>query len=618
MSWIYPAFLLAVSALVMFAERLWPWRRDQKQLRPTLWSDAVHLVFNGHFLGLILFGIASFHLLPHVDRWLAAQGWTDAIHRNAAADWPVWVQIPVALLAIDFVQWGVHNLLHRVPFLWKFHETHHSVQDGEMDWIVSFRFQWTEVVVYRVVQYLPLAWFGFGEVAIMVHATFGTLIGHLNHSNLDLGRGRWRYILNSPRMHIWHHDYDRGGGDTVNFGIIFSIWDWLFGTAYMPDHQPRKLGYPGVEAHPTDFFSQAVWPAQRWLPALAGHPVLSAGLGVAFVGFAYFVATGGLVHSPTPMFGEDEAASQPFDPRVDLSSAYAETPEAATEALAAFGAAAKQAGWAHPEAAVSVAELARALGSPKLRLLDVRPMDRVAAGHIPTASQVEREDYAVGDPAPGVSEDAAGLEALLRDLGVNEGDTVVLYGDGGPEPYRLWWTLRARTGFEARVLDGGLVAWKAAGHGLAGGEPKPVTPGDIALKPTVAPVPHLWADIAGRIRAPGSVLLDTRSEAEFTGAETHPEAARPGRIPGAQRIEWRAVLGEHDRLHGPGVLTKLFDRYEIRAETPVVTSCQSGTRSSAVFYALHQRGWPPERLANYDGSWAEYSRLSDLPAETGG
>lgn len=295
MVWFYPAFLLVVSAAVMLAERLWPWRPEQRQLRPRLWSDVVHLVFNGHFLGVILFGVAAHHVLPPLDGWLAARGWTDVVYRNAAADWPVWVQIPVALLAIDFVQWCVHNMLHRVPALWRFHETHHSVADGEMDWIVSFRFQWTEVVVYRVVQYLPLAWFGFGGVAIMVHATFGTLIGHLNHSNLDLGRGWWRYVLNSPRMHIWHHDYDRGGRDTVNFGIIFSIWDWVFGTAYMPEHQPRALGYAGVERHPADFFGQAVWPLQRWLPALARRPVVAAVLGAVLIAVAYFVASGGLV-----------------------------------------------------------------------------------------------------------------------------------------------------------------------------------------------------------------------------------------------------------------------------------------------------------------------------------
>ena len=232
-AWIYPIALLAISAFVAVLEWRFP-KREQPQLRRRLWSDALHLLFNGHFLGVILFGLATNCVLPHVDHWLTEAGWIDAMYRGAASAWPIWVQIAVALVVIDLLQWCVHNLLHRVPLFWHMHKTHHSVVNGEMDWIVAFRFQWTEVVVYRTVLYLPLAWFGFGTEAVLTHAIFGTLIGHLNHANLDLSWGPLRYVLNSPNMHIWHHDYDGDEKSTVNFGIIFSCWDWIFGTAKMP------------------------------------------------------------------------------------------------------------------------------------------------------------------------------------------------------------------------------------------------------------------------------------------------------------------------------------------------------------------------------------------------
>src|SRR5205085_574315 len=134
------------------------------------------------------------------------------------------------------------------------------VVDGEMDWIVSFRFHWMEVVVYKALQFVPLAFFGFGATAVMTHAIVGTLIGHLNHANLDWGYGPWRYLLNNPRMHLWHHDYDAPAGRAKNFGIIFSVWDFVFRTAHVPDHPPRKLGFPGVEEFPTNFFTQEIWP----------------------------------------------------------------------------------------------------------------------------------------------------------------------------------------------------------------------------------------------------------------------------------------------------------------------------------------------------------------------
>jgi sterol desaturase/sphingolipid hydroxylase (fatty acid hydroxylase superfamily) len=282
----YPVALLLVSALVAGLEAVRPWRPHQRQLRRRLLSDAAYLAFNGHFLGLALYAVATSYLLPPLDRLLDRAGLAQWLYRNAAAGWPLWLQIPVVLVGLDFIQWCVHNLLHRVAWLWEFHKMHHSVVDGEMDWIVSFRFHWMEVVVYKAAQYLPLAFFGFHGVALFVHAVVGTLIGHLNHANLDLGHGRWRYVLNSPRMHIWHHDYDAPPRQARNFAIIFSAWDWLFGTAHLPDRPPRRLGFPEVETAPSHFLTQTAWPLQRWLGRIAPVRVdgpLAGGLGLALV-----------------------------------------------------------------------------------------------------------------------------------------------------------------------------------------------------------------------------------------------------------------------------------------------------------------------------------------------
>ena len=282
-TWLYPFSLAIVSLAVMAAERLRPWRPEQPALRPRLLQDLAHLVFNGHFLGVILYAVGTRHVLPYLDGVLSSVGVEGALYRGVASDWPIAAQIAVALFVTDFIHWCVHNLLHRVPFLWRFHQVHHSVPDGEMDWVVSFRFQWTEVVIYKSLQYLPLAWLGFGDAAVMTHAIFGTLIGHLNHSNLDLGHGPWRYLINSPRMHLWHHDYAATGRTTVNFGIIFSCWDWLFGTAKMPDHPPTRIGYRGDDAMPRTFAAQAVWPLSNVAAAPDARWVQAAGLGLIAV-----------------------------------------------------------------------------------------------------------------------------------------------------------------------------------------------------------------------------------------------------------------------------------------------------------------------------------------------
>jgi 3-mercaptopyruvate sulfurtransferase SseA/sterol desaturase/sphingolipid hydroxylase (fatty acid hydroxylase superfamily) len=612
--WTYPFWLAVFSVLVAALERIAPWRREQRQLRSALWSDALHLVFNGHFLGLVLFGVAANYVIPYLDSALASAGLRDVAYLGAAASWPVWLQAVVALVVVDFLQWSVHNALHRIPLLWETHKVHHSVVDGEMDWIVSFRFQWTEVVVYRSVLYLPLAFFGFAPEAVMFHAVFGTLIGHFNHANLDISWGPLRYVLNSPRMHIWHHDYDGDAKTTVNFGIILSVWDWVFGTAKMPDEPPKKLGFAGVEDFPTDFFGQMAWPLWSDAARLGGaRKLVSASLGAGVLAFGWWAHLPASASLPsTPMFGEVAASSQPA---ARTGFAYATDDAQREDALAAFGRQAKADGYAHPEDMVSAGELARALGHDRLVLLDVRPAERFETGHIPTAQQITRGDYSVKTPIPGLSRDQRSLEAALAARGVDEESVVVLYGDGGPEPYRLWWTLKVVCGYRARVLDGGLSAWKREGHGIAEGAGLEPPPGRVAMAAHDKPA-QVWDEVSAFTEA--AVILDTRSEAEFLGREKHKKAARAGRMPGAKHLDWVRVLRGPDdsRLKPPAQLRTLFDEMEL-GEGRVVTMCQSGTRSSAVLFALHQVGLEEDRLLNYDGSWAEYSRLSALPIETG-
>lgn len=613
----YPIALALISILVATLEHFFPWRKDQRQLRPRLFSDVLFLLFNGHFLGVILYGIASHRLLPSLDRLLGTYGLTPLVYRNVAMGWPLWVQIVAVLLIMDFAQWCVHNLLHRVPILWEMHKTHHSVRDGEMDFIVSFRFQWTEVVIYKAAQYLPLAFFGFSGPAVLVQAIFGTLIGHLNHSNLDLGHGAWKYVLNSPRMHIWHHNYDADGRTTVNFGIIFSLWDWIFGTAHLPSEPPRRLGFRGEEEFPRSYFAQQGWPLPRLLPAAARRGVLPGVLGLLVLGLLW------LAHLPpqrtikTPLRGEPLAASQPLNAEPPPDS-YARNEAEASAALQAFGREATAAGYAHPEYLVSVPELARALHAPQLVLLDIRPQDRFAAGHIPSALPIGRADYSEERPIPGLTRPLPQLEALLRTRGVRKDSVVVLYSDGAPEAFRLFWSLQAVTTLPLRILDGGLPAWKHAGHAVAGGPARRVVPGDVVLQPAAEAPSLYWQGVEELLREPQALLLDSRTSAEYRGEKQHPEAVRSGHIPGARHFDWQAVFRSDSdpRLRSVAELRALFQPFAIEQRSHIITACQSGTRSAALYFALLQLGIPRERLRNYNGSWAEYSRLG-LPLKIG-
>lgn len=155
--------------------------------------------------------------------------------------------------------------MHRVPVLWEFHKVHHSIE--ELDWIGNWRFHWLEAIVYKVLIYPVAAFFGASPEAMFWCGVASTLSGHLTHSNLPLRLGPFRYLLVGPAMHAWHHVHPAAGPPDRNFGLMFSAWDWLFGTAHLPlsETAPTHLGFAGSEYYPRDILRQWLAPFRALL-----------------------------------------------------------------------------------------------------------------------------------------------------------------------------------------------------------------------------------------------------------------------------------------------------------------------------------------------------------------
>ena len=254
---IYSVWLFSLSLLFVVLERLWP-RTNQPLLRRGIWSDLAYLVFNGEYLG-VLIGAAAIHVIAWLDRSLDLIQLREQFYMGAMSGFSFAVQIAVLVPAFDLAQWGIHNLMHRIPLLWRFHRVHHSIE--EMDWIGNWRFHWMEVVVYRSLLYPVGAFFGFGVEAMFAYGVFNTLIGHFAHSNLRVRIGVLKYVVNSPEMHIWHHTHPNAGPENQNFGIALSVWDWLFRTAYVPKGEdPKRLGFTGIENFPSQLPGQLMAP----------------------------------------------------------------------------------------------------------------------------------------------------------------------------------------------------------------------------------------------------------------------------------------------------------------------------------------------------------------------
>jgi sterol desaturase/sphingolipid hydroxylase (fatty acid hydroxylase superfamily) len=145
--------------------------------------------------------------------------------------------------------------------LWKIHKVHHSSR--QLDWLANWRFHFLEAVIYRSLLYAPLAMVGFADQALFANGVFGTLMGHYAHANFKLHPGIAKYLINSPQMHIWHHVHASAGPVNKNFGIALSCWDWIFGTAYMPDREPERLGFAGDESYPESWWGQTAAPFRK-------------------------------------------------------------------------------------------------------------------------------------------------------------------------------------------------------------------------------------------------------------------------------------------------------------------------------------------------------------------
>ena len=252
-------WLVAISALCFFIERLSPWRKEQEVLREEVTQDAFWLLFNSQFVGWMI-ALAAVHIVAWVDRVFIGVGLPTPESLRLVSAWPLWTQFVVMFVVKDFIDWNIHRMLHTIPWLWHFHKLHHSAR--ELDWLVAFRSHWGEIIIQRFISYLPLVILGTNPIVVFIVLVVAVLIQELTHANIRVDWGPLRYLINSPRYHSWHHDVKMYGKGGQNFAVNLAVWDWLFGTAYWPDdqEQPENYGFHGMKKYPKSLAGRILYP----------------------------------------------------------------------------------------------------------------------------------------------------------------------------------------------------------------------------------------------------------------------------------------------------------------------------------------------------------------------
>ena len=302
----YFYWLILVSLFFLVLEVIIPWRKKQAIQRKDFWLDGFYMFFNFFIFSLVIYNAASDVIVNLFNDGIVALSGVNLQFMNPLNQLPIWTILLIGFVVRDFVQWWIHRLLHKSDWLWKFHQVHHSVE--EMGFAAHLRYHWMENIVYRTLEYIPLALLGIGLHDFFIIHIFTLAWGHYNHSNISvsgnisggilgaiigiiISQGLlgiqlfnevntinsvfiilggillgtfllgpfMKYIFNSPEMHIWHHSYklpeERRYG--INFGLTLAIWDYIFKTSYIPhDGRDIKLGFPGIEDFPDTFIEQ--------------------------------------------------------------------------------------------------------------------------------------------------------------------------------------------------------------------------------------------------------------------------------------------------------------------------------------------------------------------------
>lgn len=259
-------------------------------------------------------------------------------------------------------------------------------------------------------------------------------------------------------------------------------------------------------------------------------------------------------------------------------------------------------------------DLDQLLNKADVVIVDLCKTKQYAQAHIPGAHFINYTDIVrIEKPVMGLLPDVENFSKLISGLGINANTHVIAYDDeGGGCASRFIWTLNVFGHENASLLNGGLHSWANEGQTLTNEEPASAVPGNYSLSNTG----NYSADrdyIQQHLDDKNTVLLDTRSAAEFSGEKKFADKA--GHIPRAIHFEWTDAMDRNNnlRLLPEGVIEQRLEQLGITKNKEVICYCQSHHRSAFTYLMLRHLGY--ENVKGYPGSWSDWGNQFDTPTE---
>lgn len=249
----------AATGAVIVLERLVPYSRDWQRILPDLPTDAGHLILGNT--------AAEIFRLLMVGPFLALSTYLAGVAGSPLwpAHLPMIFQLFLALILAEFGGYWGHRLMHERPLLFRMHAVHHSAE--RIYFMTGARNHAIEVVFLAALALFPLLVLGAGEVVIGLVAGFSGIHYMLQHANIDIRLGPFKYIINGPEMHRYHHSRKLVEAN-ANYAGVLLLWDWVFGTIFRPPSgktPPIDVGLTDMPAFPQGLWGQLASPFRRSL-----------------------------------------------------------------------------------------------------------------------------------------------------------------------------------------------------------------------------------------------------------------------------------------------------------------------------------------------------------------